>query len=294
MITNSSFFNNWLMDVHVDTSHGTSSNLFLIVNNLFMETNPVMYRYGVYLERSSYCGMYNNIMFIAGTNNAICSDGGSGNVIVNNTIYGGPINIFPEPFRAGGPLLSSNNVVANNIIASIFDEALISAAADSTIWAGPEIPPVSYNNVYANNLFWNFLPSTNLDQGAPWFDLSPQPYGLSFRYTNLDTWAELASGNDAVFQNSGNFVANPLFYNPTNLTDPTQASFYMLASNSPAILNAVTNNYGVTYDYLGHPRGAYSVLGAFQRPSTPPIIKPPSLLSVIGSNGRTQLRKAPK
>lgn len=301
VISNNTFINNWGTSIHLDTACGAPSNLCLIVNNLFVGTNTLARAgfsancSGIDLELSSYVGIFNNIFFVTG-NTAVLSDGGNCNVIANNTSYASGVSVVPEPYRGGG-FTSTNNIVANNILTTIFDNGVIAAGQDSTnALAG--LSATSYNNVYANNLLWYYLPDAKLDYRAPWFDILMAPtYSSLSVSTNLDAWAQIISGSDPPsFQNNaGNFLANPLFHNPANSADPTKASYYLLASNSPAILNATTNHYGVAYDFLGHRRGIYSCLGAYQsRGAAPRLAAPPMLISVgagaqvVGSGGATK------
>jgi hypothetical protein len=266
LISNNTFLNNWGDAIHIDTAWGTPSNLCVIANNFIYGTNIGHacngclndYALGIDLELGSYVGIYNNILVVDG--GSIMVNGGSGNQIINNTVFPGAF-VFPDPDRVGGPFLSVNNLVANNIFFVSGYNPSLAACIDSTNLTATIYGPVCYSNIYANNLCWNSSPGilTRLN-------LLPPPYSpttTAIPITNIDVLAHMASGTDSPFQNTGNLVANPLFFNPANTTNPGLASYYLLSSNSPA-RNAGSGAYGLTSDFAGNPRGLYPDVGAYQ------------------------------
>lgn len=275
VIAGNTFLFNVMDAIHCDTSVADPSNPCVIEGNFVLATNypDGQLGGGIDLELASGCLLANNIIVSAGGTGIFLSDAQS-NCVVNNTVsvWGDPNDYPPQALVVNATASRDNNhqydqafsVIANNIFVSHCNGALVATAIDSSNAAATVSGAICHDNVYAHNLLWNYLTSTNTNCFPIQLNLSAPPYAVPIVMTNASAWARLLSGTDTPCQNTGNVLADPLFYNPANSTNPFAPSYYLLSSNSPARNVAGAATYGLTNDFLANPRGFYPDAGAFQ------------------------------
>jgi len=253
------FYNNLGSAIHFDTTTASSSSPSLVGNNLIYGTNNLGLcncgfdrSAGVDLEVSSGVVIYNNIFNLsAGPVNV---DGGSHNQVLFNTVCGqDSITLQPEPARVPG-YTATNNLVACNltVVNTAHPSPVIGGASDSTSagWC--------VSNAWVNNISWNLSQTSYGNVLRP-----PYTTGLT-QYTNGASWQAGMAGTDYPSLNSGNLFANG---NIITLGGGTNALLYMTQVGSPARGYSM-QNFGVTCDFFGRPRGAVTDVGAIQG-STP-------------------------
>jgi len=288
IVANNIFANNFWFAIHGDTASGTPSNPCVISNNLIYGTNinfecncGASTSSGILLEIASYYLICSNVIVTAG--NAIACDGSLGDLIVNNYVScypdpdnGDPVDFILQPnfFHASNPCPAANNIVANNVFVSHCNAPLIFVYQDYHADDPWPYSPLVYNNVYAYNVFWNYLPATNLDAPPVALALVVPPYPPHVvDFTDPGAWSYAVLGSDEVFQNVGNTNANPLYVNLGPYVPPPTNPITSRPVVSNTISGFVTTSGGTALAgvaLLGLPNSALTDSNGYYSATVPP------------------------